>query len=91
MKITAIVRVTAIVGALTLSGCSLIKAKEPEQITVTEVVREVTEALKEVSRTRSSLYEKFDSAEIALETVTETEVGGEFKLLVISVNSSVTN
>lgn len=91
MKSSASVAVAAVVAMLCLSGCALVKVKEPEQITVAQVVSEVTKALQEVNSKRPELYKLFESAEITLETVAQTEDTGEIKLLVISAHSSITH
>jgi hypothetical protein len=83
-------RVAVILTAtLWLPGCATVKLTQ--EIQVSEVVKEIQETLQELSEKPQANVPRFESAEISLETVTKQESGGEFKLLVISIGSSISN
>jgi hypothetical protein len=74
--------------AMALAGCA-VTPKLPQEISVDSVVKEINKALQEISDKRPADLPAFESAEVALETVTKEENNGEFKLLVVSLGSTI--
>lgn len=89
MKVT--VTSASLVVLFCLSGCTGLVRESPSPPTISEVVATVQETLNAVAITDQNLAHALESAELTLETVGKDTGETGINLLIISVNSSVSN